>query len=358
MTTTAMMMSPKARLVLLAALFAAVGALVYGLASHPGDVDTTLPIGVSAKGTALTALTDSRSCRPCHPAIYAEWSESWHGKAWTEPEVRLLSENFKNKDCIPCHAPRPISETGLGERVLARLDRRPEGVDCLSCHAGKDGMIGPRGAVGSRTRWPDACDPVRAPEFISDMRLCLPCHNQHKTHDEWQASPFFAKGEDCNDCHMPLVAGEATIGSTTRTEHRSHVYLGGHHPDFVRAAIRFSARVEKDDDGSARAIVVVRNEGAGHNFPTDSRNRAADVTWSALNEGGFEVGSGQAHRFRNPYITEIDKVNTQLPSGEEKRVEVDLPPGPGTAVLRLMYRHNPFEKDEDSVVLYQERIKY
>ena len=57
-------------------------------------------------------------------------------------------------------------------------------------------------------------------------------------------------------------------------------------------------------------------------------------------------------------MTELDKTNTQLPSGETKRVEVDLPPGPGTAVLRLMYRHNPFEEDKDSVVLFERRIDY
>lgn len=351
-------MNPKIRFALLGLLLAVVAAIVYGLASGSDGADATLPGGLSAKGRAVDVLRDSRSCAPCHPAIYAEWEESFHGRAFTEPEVRKLSENFKNKDCIPCHAPVPMIETGLGERVLARLDRRPEGVDCLSCHKGKDGFLGAHGATGSRTRWPDACDPVRAPEFISSMQLCFPCHNQHKTHDEWQASPAFAKGQDCNDCHMPTVPGEATIGSTTRREHRSHVFLGGHHPDFIRAAIRFEASVAKDEAFGARATVVVRNEGAGHNFPTDSRNRAVDVTWQALNPGGIEIGSGQAWRFRNPYITEIDKTNTQLPSGEEKRIEIDLPEGPGTAVLRLMYRHNPFEEDKDSVILYERRIDY
>jgi len=80
------------------------------------------------------AFTSSRQCQECHAQTYAEWETSWHAQSWTDPEVRKLSEDFSNTDCIDCHAPRPVFETGLGNRVLPRAVRRVEGVDCLTCH--------------------------------------------------------------------------------------------------------------------------------------------------------------------------------------------------------------------------------
>src|SRR5262249_44467900 len=141
-------------------------------------------------------------------------------------------------------------------------------------------------------------------------------------------------------------------------EHRSHVYVGGHLPDFVRQAITFEVSIEPKPDGGARGVVTVKNERVGHNFPSDSRNRAVDVVYRVENEGGIDIAAGDRFRFRNPYVTERDKVNTQPPSGEAKVLSVDLPAGPATFVARLVYRHNPFEEDKDSVVLFEEKADY
>ena len=71
----------------------------------------------------------------CHEEVFAEWQDSWHARSWTDPDVRAPSQsnNFLNKDCIDCHAPRPVFETGVGNRVLPRSSRRSEGVDCIAC---------------------------------------------------------------------------------------------------------------------------------------------------------------------------------------------------------------------------------
>jgi hypothetical protein len=78
--------------------------------------------------------TSSKQCAECHPTQHDEWKDSWHAQAWTDPDVRKLSEDFANTDCIDCHAPQPVLETGVGKRVLPRSTRRIEGVDCIACH--------------------------------------------------------------------------------------------------------------------------------------------------------------------------------------------------------------------------------
>ena len=76
------------------------------------------PWSSSARPPRCPSSAPSRSsaqCAECHAGVYGEWQASWHAQAWTDPEVRQLSNDFANTDCIDCHAPRPVFETGLGE---------------------------------------------------------------------------------------------------------------------------------------------------------------------------------------------------------------------------------------------------
>src|SRR5262245_46366041 len=63
-------------------------------------------------------FSSSQQCLGCHAEVGAEWSASWHSRSWTDPDVRALSNDFANTDCIDCHAPRPVFETGVDQRVL------------------------------------------------------------------------------------------------------------------------------------------------------------------------------------------------------------------------------------------------
>ena len=60
------------------------------------------------------------SARECHTQIWDEWAASPHANSWLNEDVRVQSDQFANKDCIDCHAPRPVFETGLGERARIR----------------------------------------------------------------------------------------------------------------------------------------------------------------------------------------------------------------------------------------------
>ena len=101
----------------------------------------------------------SQRCASCHAHVFAEWQDSWHARSWDDPDVRALSNDFANTDCIDCHAPRPVFSTGVGSRVLPRSSRRSEGVDCIACHLVRDPDTGEPGVAGTINRPGAACRP-------------------------------------------------------------------------------------------------------------------------------------------------------------------------------------------------------
>jgi len=276
---------------------------------------------------APRAFTSSRQCRECHAEVYAEWESSWHAAAWNDPDVRALSNDFANTDCIDCHAPRPIFETGVGNRVLPRSSRRSEGVDCIACHqlvvAGRTHVAGTIDSTRA------ACLPLARVE-LARPEFCAGCHNQHKTVDQWRESRWFEEGVDCLDCHMHYRDGDVNRG-------RSHACLGGHDPQLLRAAVQL--RGVRADDGW---IVEVENTGAGHHFPTDERSRAADLFWRPLGDAG---PWRHLYRFRDPYRHEVDIPATHLAAHETRRIPLDDPEGRGRVEVALFYKLTPYWRD-------------
>ncbi|GAB4158261.1 MAG: hypothetical protein Fur0037_25850 [Planctomycetota bacterium] len=274
----------------------------------------------------------SGQCRACHERVYAEWESSHHRIAYTNPEVRALSDDYRKEECKPCHLPRPVAITGFGERTLARGTELDEGVNCLSCHLDADG------AIMARRDIPGApCRPKRDERFLS-MGLCENCHNQHFTTDQWRASEFAKQGVDCNDCHMPRVSRTPNAEPTGR----DHVFSGAHDLAMLRKAGVFEVRRE-----GSELVLSLRNEGAGHNFPTEERHRAVDIVYRFASGKGEASDWTLAWRGRQPYRDESGE-NTQLPAGERKVVRVPIPPGSVRAEARLWYRLAPYLTDEDA----------
>jgi hypothetical protein len=282
----------------------------------------------SAPEAPPVAFQSSSECRDCHAQVYAEWAGSWHAQSWTDPEVRALSNDFANTDCIDCHAPRPVFETGVSERVLPRASRRAEGVDCITCHA----LAGPDAGrmAGTLERTDVPCRPKSVPE-LSTAQFCAPCHNQHQTVTEWLVSRYAAEGIDCLDCHMPFRGGDPNQG-------RDHTMHGGHSIELVRSAVALRARRE----GEA-VVVEVENVGAGHCFPTDERSRAADVFWRPLSA---EPGPWRhLYRFRSPYRDELGVTNTLLLPHEARPIALADSEAAGALEVALFYKLTPYWSD-------------
>jgi hypothetical protein len=284
--------------------------------------------------------------------VYEKWLGSHHQIAFTNPEVRQLSDDFRKEECIDCHLPRPLSITGFGQRTLPRRTHFDEGVSCITCHLAPDG-----GILGRNARPEVPCRPRASSEFLA-ADTCGSCHNQHGTTDQWHASTFAKQGTDCASCHMPAI--ERKRGDASTRLGRKHVFEGAHDVASLRKAGRFDVARDGSD-----LVLSLANVGAGHNFPTEERHRAVDMLYRFVTASGTGEWR-RAWRFRQPYRDEAEPVNpqsepfenTQLPAGAAKAVRVPIPADATAAEARLWYRLTPLVGDDDprSTLLEERRI--
>lgn len=274
-----------------------------------------------------SVFTSSSQCQTCHAQAYAEWSGSQHAQSWVNPAVRALSNDFANTDCIDCHAPRPVFETGLANRVLPRESRRQEGVDCIACHQRPDGHM-----AGTLDRSDVPCRPMATRELAA-VEFCAPCHDQHKTITQWRETEYAKNGVGCLECHMPFRNGDPNQG-------RDHTMHGGHSIEMVRKAVTLRA-----ERRGATVVASVENVGAGHHFPTDERSRAGDVFWRPLASAGAAPGPWRwLYRFRSPYRDELGVTDTLLPAHATKDVEIGDAEAAGRIEVALYYKRSPYWK--------------
>jgi hypothetical protein len=282
-----------------------------------------------------------------------------HARAWTDPEVRALSDNFRTVECISCHAPQPIHSAPVGERVFERSSRFETGVDCLSCHLLPDG-----GVAASRDLPSAPCRPVKV-ATLRDPVSCKGCHNQHYLVDEWEtlfARPDPAKGallregrpETCLDCHMKPVSRGAGPDGRERlgVDHR---VPGGKSVEVLRGGSSLRARVE------GRAVVAeVTNTGAGHRFPADSRHRSLNVWVTVTTAGGVKVHDRTEILECRMYYRSPPRENTNLRPGETAVARLDLPEGTkGKVLVELVYALNPLKKErKDALPVHAQELEF
>ena len=164
----------------------------------------TAGVGDTAARGEREPFVSADQCKQCHADVYAEWTESYHGQAWTDPMVQALSNGFRMTECVDCHAPQPIHVTGVDKRVAPRAHARADGVDCLSCHILEDGISVAAARTVDTSATAGACRPVEVPS-MRDSGSCIGCHNQHETVNEVAES---GTGHSCQDCHMTAVDRE------------------------------------------------------------------------------------------------------------------------------------------------------
>ena len=332
-----------------------IGLVLVVLATFVGIL-TFLSSGANTPAQSNTGRRweSSAQCKSCHEDVYAEWLGSHHQIAFTNPEVKALSDDFRKEECMDCHLPRPLAVTGFGKRTLPRRTHFDEGVSCISCHLGADG-----GILGRNDRPEVPCRPKRSEEFLS-VDACASCHNQHGTTDQWRASHFAAQGTDCSSCHMPEVQRHRADQSARLG--RGHVFPGAHDKAMLQKAGSFT--VARDGN---EVVLSLQNVGAGHNFPTEERHRAVDLMYRFVGKDGPAATWTLAHRARQPYRDESEPVgpgaasgeNTQLPAGQTKAVRIPIPPGTVAVEARLWYRLTPFCGDDSpqSTLLEERRLE-
>jgi hypothetical protein len=325
---------------LLAGFGGAIAFLSRGMSDHPLTQTST-------------RWESSVQCKQCHEDVYAEWLSSHHAIAFTNPEVRALSDDFRKEECMDCHLPRPLAVTGFGKRTLPRRTHFDEGVSCISCHLSADG-----GILARNDRPEVPCKPKRSEEFFA-VDACASCHNQHQTTDQWRASHFAKIGTDCAACHMPEV--ERKRGDKSTRMGRGHQWLGAHDKPTLQKAGKFEVVREGNE-----IVMSLTNVAAGHNFPTEERHRAVDLMYRFVTNDGPAATWTLAHRARQPYRDEAEPVgpgaasgeNTQLPAGATKTVRIPIPEGAIAVETRMWYRLTPFCDDQSplSTLLEERRV--
>lgn len=288
----------------------------------------------------------AEECRSCHEDVWAEWIQSYHGKAWTDPMVQALADGFRMQECIDCHAPQPIHVTGVEQRVAPRLHARSNGVDCLSCHILEDGVSVAAARTVDNSSVAGACSPVATPSMTTSTS-CVGCHNQHETVNEVMES---GTGKDCQDCHMTSVERSGRSG-------RSHIFPGAHSIDMHRQATKLEVAVK---DG--KLIASVTNVGGAHHIPTDARHRSYNLWVRLADERGNPIQDDVQMvdgEFRLYYRNQF-KPSTQLRHMETRAGTWTLPEGvTGTARVRLTYALNPELLDSmDVYEVHEQEVKF
>lgn len=273
------------------------------------------------------AVMKSSYCASCHPDAYAEHEQNTHGRAFTDEEVRLGTGRFSQADCIICHTPRPVFETGIGQNPIRRYHDLEEGNTCMTCHWKE-------GANYSQFQGGAECKTAFDPR-VGTVEACASCHRNHGTPYQWELSPKGKKaGNVCVDCHMPIVERPVAVGGPVKSVH-SHVFPASRSESQLRRAYGWDAKIVDNE-----VVVTIQNKGAGHNFPTELKQRSVESLIVVRDAAGTEVARSRM-TFRDPYKRPYGltlPVNTQIPSGESREHRVPISVADGTVQCELHYK--------------------
>ena len=302
----------------------------------------SLPRTVTGSGSDLgtpahrDAVMSSRFCADCHPAIYAEHRQNTHGRAFFDEEARLATRGFRRDDCIRCHTPRPVFETGIGMTPMQRWTDIEEGNTCMSCH-GRKGYDYSRFVGGAECQ--GAFEPA-----VGSVADCATCHRIAGTPDQWSRAEHGKQaGNLCIDCHMPLVTRPVAVGMPARPV-RSHLFPASSNESQLQKAYAYDAKVAGNE-----VVVRITNKGVGHNFPTANRQRGVESLVIVRDTDGVEVARSRLV-CRYPYASELQPhqltmpQSSQIPSGKTTEHKVPIGVAAGTVECRLyfkLYRPSP-----------------
>jgi hypothetical protein len=214
-----------------------------------GETQTAPAPGVLA-GAALVAsavsptlppgehdVMESAFCARCHPDAYAEHEQSTHGRAFTDEEVRLATARFAHQDCIICHTPRPIFETGVGQNPKRRYYDLEEGNSCMTCHSGRTTTTRLRGWRAVQDAFhPDVARSRPAPRATATTA--------RRTSGR-RARPARPPARTCIDCHMKEIERPIAVGGPVRTTPPTSSRLAQRRPGESRLRLRGEARRQR-----------------------------------------------------------------------------------------------------------------
>jgi hypothetical protein len=332
------------------------------------------PIPTTSLPSGLGSLAASE-CGGCHAEIYAEWSESMHARAWTDPYYQVdFAFDGSQQICLNCHTPLQNQQEHLvlgfrdSEKFKPILapnrafdrDLRAEGVTCAVCHLRGETIVGPYGD----TTAPHATR--HDPAMTDGFGACIRCHVvSGNTWDTFYRIPpcgtvaelnEAGAAPTCVNCHMPSIVRETWNGGIPRPG-RKHLWKGGHDPDTVREAV--DVKFEIEDGGGRdrrRATVTLTNVGADHYLPTGTPDRHLTIEFRLKNADG-KILKSERHVLNRtilwrPFI--VDLWDTRLPKGGSRQYAFDFRAGePPPAALEVLVRYHLLDETRRKRIGYE-----
>lgn len=286
------------------------------------------------------------ACQTCHKTHADEWLKSAHARAWISELFKEMSNEYEQEDCLHCHAPERILDTGYGNEPKLRERTREGGVDCSACHADiKGAMHGPYEIER------EFHENVKS-DKLGTVEMCASCHTKFGTVSEFKESKWGKDPKGCVECHMPKV--ERPIGEIPTVEKkyplrasRMHTFRGVEDIEFVRESLKLEAAVEGD-----KLLVKLSSINVGHKFPTGFNVNAAVVDVS-LRDGDKLLLS-----FRHLLSDERPDggKDTRLSPEETLTLAYPLEGKKGTAIVRLLYKRPRTLPDEKALELLKVEV--
>lgn len=335
------------------------------------------PISTTSAPSGLRSLS-ATECGGCHTEIYAEWSESMHSRAWSDPYYQVdFAFDGSQQICLNCHTPLQnqqenlvlgFRDTGKFKPILVpneAFDRRlrAEGVTCAVCHVRDATIIGPYGDTVA----PHATR--RDPAMTDGAALCARCHvvSGNSWDTFYRIPPCGTVAEitesgalpDCTSCHMPSVVRPAWNGGIPRPG-RKHAWRGGHDAETVRGAVDVVLEIQDGGGGDRRrATAFLTNVGADHDLPTGTPDRHLTIEFRLKSVDG-EILKNKRHVLKRtilwrPFI--VDLWDTRLPKGASRRYAFDFRTDtePPPATLEVLVRYHLLDEARRKRIGYENR---
>lgn len=326
--------------------------------SHPWQAPQTPEI--QAKEWGLSGLR-AADCGVCHTEIYAEWKQSTHAAAWSDPQFQ--AEFHKDPEvgwlCLNCHTPVANQQAEIVRTpdVVRNPSTDPnpafdptfrsEGVSCLACHYRPQGIAAPHADVKA----PHAI--VYAPDLTEDA-TCLGCHQATARLEDALVCHFNTGMEkeeagvtaSCTSCHMPEVKRSMAVGGPVRSGGRhtwagSGIGKGSTTPHPGLDGLDFGFEVEPIDGDAHDVRVSLHNARAGHRIPTGDPERAIEVQLAIHDAAGAVLAThteriGQTWQW-SPVAMRLD--DNRIGVNETRWVVWRYPGNPAAQQVEVKVRH-------------------
>lgn len=357
----------------------------------------SLLVAASSASSPAAEYESAQLCAACHDTIHLYWSQSVHATSASNPTFLASFETALEgasdaaevrRDCLWCHAPVALVNDDYAlEQPITR-----EGVTCDFCHTVADVDMSKAGNPFTLDPGPVKRGPL---EFAksdfhqtaysvlhkSSALLCASCHEWRNaqgvavlsTWSEWQAGPYAARGQTCQECHMPMVPGETVSEGLTASQRRVNLHrtMGGSSAAKLRSGLDLDLTALSVTGSSASIQTKVTNTGVGHAVPGGLGNDQL-VLVVGVDAGGDRL----AHRQERVYQRQLRDADGKTLSrisdlflraasvGEDSRIgpletrterfTLPLPDGWRAFVARLEFR-NASDPSAEPLLIMEER---